>query len=178
MSSLPETILLTASVLELFVTRPRQVIELGLEELSVASKHIVQRWYFFTVRLCRRRKPCVHLCPCMNLISPGLSASSKHFMSGSGQQPCSRAGFVFIEVKPTITVGACMYSFYCDTTLYSFSPKLTSELTLVCTLQAPLTSAEILPLRLLKLTLVCIDYKLGLKTYVDLCPSALEDHSI
>ena len=88
------------------------------------------------------------------------------------------AGFVFIEVKPTITVGACMYSFYCDTTLYSFSPKLTSELTLVCTLQAPLTSAEILPLRLLKLTLVCIDYKLGLKTYVDLCPSALEDHSI
>ena len=132
----------------------------------MASEHTVQRWYFFTVRLCRRRKPCVHLCPGMNLIIAGLSASSKHFTSGSGQQPCSRAGFVFIEVKPVVTVRACIYSFYCDTTLYSFSPKLTSELTLVCTLQAPLISAEILPLRLLKLTLVCIDYKLGLKTYL------------
>ena len=163
---MPKTILLTASVLELFVTRPQQVIELGLEELSVASKHTVQRWYFFTVRLCRRRKPCDHLCPGMNLIIAGLSASSKHFTSGSGQQPCSRARLVFIEVNPVVTVRARIYSFYCDTTLYSFSPKLTSELTLVCTLQAPLISAEILPLRLLKLTLVCIDYKLGLKTYL------------
>lgn len=41
-SSLPKTILLTASVLELFVTRPRQVIELRLEELSMALKHTVQ----------------------------------------------------------------------------------------------------------------------------------------
>ena len=102
----------------------------------------------------------------MNLIIAGLSASSKHFTSGSGQQPCSRARLVFIEVNPVVTVRARIYSFYCDTTLYSFSPKLTSELTLVCTLQAPLISAEILPLRLLKLTLVCIDYKLGLKTYL------------
>lgn len=140
---------------------------LNQNEISYVTRYTVQRLILFTARLCWWRKLCVVLHPGASVLSVVQMpvASSSH--SGTGQQPCSRSGCVFIEVK----VDGYIWSPHMFTLLWSHSLlflsrvnwllKLVSILSLVLYLHKPIRIYNIVYLALyslLKFNLVCITW--------------------